>query len=161
MCQTSSVYDSTENWYVESGNVFASPCILFYLDASRSVSPSTWKIDLHSGPCSRKEEGGGERTVEWKDCLDNRRRLHPLPSVFLSNTQSLRHKIDELEIWAKFKSEIKECCLFAITEGWLNEGQDSNVALTGFGCPFRLDCSSEATGNAWRRGLFLCQPALL
>lgn len=71
-----------------------------------------------------------------------------MPSVFLSNAQSLRHKIDKLEIWAKFKSKIKECCLHAITESWLNEGDhDSDLALTGFGCTFRLDRFSEATGK--------------
>ncbi|KAK0154662.1 hypothetical protein N1851_003024 [Merluccius polli] len=48
--------------------------------------------------------------------LDNRRRLPPLPTVLLSNVQSIRNKVDELEVWAKFKKEIKETCLLALTE---------------------------------------------
>lgn len=106
---------------------------------------------------SRQKRGrrGGTRCRMKRLCLDDRRRLPPLPSVFLSNAQSLRHKTDEPEIWAKFKSEIKECCLLAITEIWLNEGdEDSDLALTGFGCPFRLDRSSEATGE--KRGGGVC-----
>ena len=74
----------------------------------------------------RGRRGGICRKMK-KLCLDNRRQLPPLPSVFLSNAQSLRRKIDELEIWAKYKRELKECCLLAITETWLNESdQDSD-----------------------------------
>lgn len=88
-------------------------------------------------------------------CLDNRRHSPPLPPVFLSNVQSLRHKIDELKIWAKFESEIKECCLLAIKESWLNErDQDSDLALTGFGRPFRLDRPLKQRGE--KRGGGAC-----
>lgn len=91
---------------------------------------------------------GGIHCKMKKLCLDNPRQLPPLPSVFLSNVQSLRSKVDELEFWAKYICEITECCLLAITETWLNESnQDGDLSLTRFGCPIRLDRSSEATGK--------------
>ena len=92
----------------------------------------------------RGRRGGIKRRVK-KLCLDDRRRLPPLPSVFLSNAQSLRRNIDELEGLAKLKSEIAECCLLAITETWLNESDLVELALTGFGCLIRLDRSAELT----------------
>lgn len=94
----------------------------------------------------RGRRGGIKRRVN-KFCLDDRRRLPPLPSVFLSNAQSLRRNIDELESLVKLRQEIKECCLLGITETWLNESDlDNEMALTGFGCPIRLDRSRETTG---------------
>lgn len=60
---------------------------------------------------------------------------------------SLRRNIDELESLVKLRQEIKECCLLGITETWLNESDlDNEIALTGFGCPIRLDRSRETTG---------------
>ncbi len=49
----------------------------------------------------RGRRGGIKRRVK-KFCLDDQRWLPPLPSVFLSNVQSLRH-IDELKSLAKFR----------------------------------------------------------
>lgn len=102
----------------------------------------------------RGRRGGIKRRVK-KFCLDDRRRLPPLPSVFLSNAQSLRRNIDELESLVKLRPEIKECCLLGITETWLNESDlDNDMALTGFGCPIRLDRSRETTGKS--RGGGVC-----
>lgn len=84
-------------------------------------------------------------------CLDNRRRLPPLPPIFVSKAQSLRRKVDELEIWVKHKPEMRSACILAITESWLGKNDlDSDLALTGFGCPIRLDRSHEVMGK--RRG---------
>ncbi len=93
----------------------------------------------------RGRRGGIKRRVK-KFCLDDRHQLPPLPSVFLSNAQSLRRNIDELESLAKFRRET-----------WLNESDlDIEMALTGFGCPNTLDRSSEAMGGKPRRwGLLL------
>lgn len=73
----------------------------------------------------RGRRGGTRRRLKTLR-LDDRRKLPPLPSVLLSNVQSIRNKIDELETYAKFKSEIKNTCLLAFTETWLSElDQDS------------------------------------
>lgn len=42
----------------------------------------------------------------------------------LANVQSLRNKMDELTASAKFLSEYRNACIFALTETWLKE-QDS------------------------------------
>lgn len=59
--------------------------------------PSQQKRGRRGGTCCRVK----------RLCLDNRRRLPPSPSVFLSNAQSLRHKTDELEIWQSLKVKLK------------------------------------------------------
>ncbi|KAJ8333740.1 hypothetical protein SKAU_G00410590 [Synaphobranchus kaupii] len=115
-------------------NIPAELFVLHHMDKAPKRRPSQRK---------RGRRGGIRRKMKTLG-LDNRRQLPPLPSIFLSNVQSLKRKVDEMEIWAKFKQEIKEACLLAITEMWLNENDlDSDLALTGFGCPIRLDHSSE------------------
>ena len=92
---------------------------------------------------------------ESKLRLDDRRKLPPLPTILLSNAQSIRNKIDELESWAKFEREIGESCLLAFTETWLNDSdRDEDLTLTGFGSPIRLDRSPETTGKS--RGGGVC-----
>lgn len=87
--------------------------------------------------------------------LDNRHRLPPLPTVLLSNVQSVRNKTDELEVWARIKGEIKETWLLALTETWLCDlDHDEVLSLSGFGSPLRLERSPEITGKT--RGGGVC-----
>lgn len=66
--------------------------------------------------------------------LNNR---HKLPTVLLSNLQSIRNKLDELEAWVKLTPEEKDTCLLAFTETWLSEtDQDEVLSLNGFGSLF-------------------------
>lgn len=103
----------------------------------------------------RGRRGGIRRRLKCLS-LDNRRRLPPLPTVLLSNAQSIRNKVDELEAWAKFKPEVREACLLAFTETWLSEAdQDGDLAISGFGSPFRLDRSPEITGKSRGGGVCL------
>lgn len=106
--------------------------------------------------------------IYWKSCkwvsvrtrlksmnLDKRCRLPPLPTVLLSNVQSIRNKMDDLEAWTKVKREIKETCILAFTEMWLSDSDwDEDLFLSGFGSPLRLDRSPEITGK--RRGGGVC-----
>lgn len=102
--------------------------------------------------CGRR--GGLQRRLKTLR-LDSRRKLPPLPSVLLSNVQSIRNKIDELETHAKFKREGKGTCVLAFTETWLGDtDQDSDLILTGFGSPIRMDRSPEITGKS--RGGGVC-----
>lgn len=69
--------------------------------------------------------------------LDNRRKLPLLPTVLLSNLQSIRNKLDELESWVKLTPEGRETCLHAFMETWLGESdRDEELSLSGFGSPF-------------------------
>lgn len=96
----------------------------------------------------RGRRGGLQRRLKTLR-LDNRRKLPPLPSVLLSNVQSIRNKIDELETYAKFKQEVKDTCLLAFTETWLGDtDQDSDLILTGFGSPIHMDQSPKITGKS-------------
>ncbi|KAI4829319.1 hypothetical protein KUCAC02_023365 [Chaenocephalus aceratus] len=63
----------------------------------------------------RGRRGGVQRRLRTNG-LDNRRRLPPLPTILLSNVQSLRNKVDELEACAKFKRDYRNACLLAFTE---------------------------------------------
>lgn len=72
---------------------------------------------------------------------------------------SLRNKIDELEIHAKFKQEVKDTCLLALTEAWLGESEaDSDLIVTGFGSPFAWTAHRE---KSRRRHVFLRQSEVL
>lgn len=58
----------------------------------------------------------------------------------LLNYLSIRNKLDELEVWAKLKREIRETFLLAFTESWLSDlDRDEDFSLSGFGTLIRLD----------------------
>lgn len=133
--------------------------LLSLRDSSIGLTPDNVPVELCRlgfPPTHRKRgrRGGVRRRLKYLG-LDDRRKHPPLPSVLLSNVQSIRNKMDELEAHAKFKKESKETCLLAFTETWLSESDlDSDVYLSGFGCPVRLDRSRETTGK--KRGGGVC-----
>lgn len=105
------------------------------------------RLSKSSGHRKRGRRGGLHQRLKTLR-LDNCRKLPPLPSVLLSNVQSIRNKLDELETYAKFKREVKDTCLLAFTETWLGDANpDLDLNLTGFGSPIRMDRSSEITGK--------------
>ena len=78
--------------------------------------------------------------MSLNDCC----KLPPLPTVLLSNLQSIRNKLDELESWVKLTPEGGETCLLAFMETWLGESdQAEELSLSGFVSPFQLDRSAE------------------
>lgn len=81
-------------------------------------------------------------------------RLSSLPTVLLSNAQSIKNKVDELEVWAKFKPEIKETCLLAFTETWLCKMDwDKDLTINVFVSP----SAASVSGDQWkepRRGRY-------
>lgn len=102
----------------------------------------------------RGKRGGLRRRLKTFR-LDNRRKLPPLPTILLSNVQSIRNKTDELELWTKTRGEIRDSCLLAFTESWLTgQDRDEDLSISGFGSPIRLDRSSETTGKS--RGGGVC-----
>ncbi|XP_073717881.1 uncharacterized protein [Misgurnus anguillicaudatus] len=80
----------------------------------------------------------------------------PLPSMILGNVQSLRIETDELQGNALFLKDYKDCCVMAFTETWLTErDQDSDLMISGFGVPYRLDRNSEVTKKTQEGGVCL------
>ena len=57
----------------------------------------------------------------------------PLPSMSLSNTRSLKPKMDELRRQANVCYELREACVMTITETWLNKDiSDTILEIGGF-----------------------------
>ena len=80
----------------------------------------------------------------------------PLPSMILGNVQSIRNKLDELQGNVRFLKDYKDCCVMAFTETWLTErDQDSDLMITGFGAPHRVDRNSEVTNKTQGGGVCL------
>lgn len=76
--------------------------------------------------------------------------------MMLINAQSLRNKVDELQAHVRFQHEFRDACLLAITESWLtNCDSDADLALDGFGEPFRLDRDAGVTGKSQGGGVCL------
>jgi hypothetical protein len=96
----------------------------------------------------RGKRGGVQRRLR-KFGLNHCSRTPPLPSVLLSNVQSIRNKIDELEACALHLKEYRDMCVMAFTETWLSDRDaDDDLRITGFGCPFCLDRSAVVTGKS-------------
>lgn len=56
----------------------------------------------------------------------------PLPSIILTNAQSLRNKTDELQAHVRFQREFRDSCLLAITETWLSDSDsDTDITMDG------------------------------
>ncbi len=73
----------------------------------------------------------------------------PLPSIIMSNVQSLRSKIDDLQAMVRFQHDYKDACILALTETWLKSSDPGNsVIIDGFGIPFRTDRCPRVTGKS-------------
>ena len=80
----------------------------------------------------------------------------PLPSIVLSNVQSLKNKTDELQACVSFMHEFRDVCVLALTETWLTDADpDSTLIIDGFGAPIRLDRDPRTTGKSRGGGVCL------
>ena len=71
-------------------------------------------------------------------------------------SQSLRNKVDELQGNVKFLAEYSSACLLAFTETWLKEHDlQSDLEISSFGVPFRMDRDPAVTGKSLGGGLCL------
>ncbi|KAK0131527.1 hypothetical protein N1851_033782 [Merluccius polli] len=102
----------------------------------------------------RGRRGGVQRRLR-KYGLRDRRRLPALPTILLSNVQSIRNKMDELEAHSRCKRDFRETCLLAFTETWLGDADpNEDLHITGFGYPVRMDRSPLITNKS--RGGGVC-----
>ena len=76
--------------------------------------------------------------------------------MILGNVQSIRNKLDELQGNARFLKDYKDCCVMAFTETWVTErDQGSDLMITSFGAPHRLDRNSDVTNKTQGGGVCL------
>ena len=74
----------------------------------------------------KRERGGEERERKERETERERERLRrrpnkpPLPSLFLANARSLRHKVDELHQLIATKKDFRDCSAYCITESWFD-----------------------------------------
>ncbi len=110
--------------------------------------------DLSSKPTGvRKEDNMAMCTGGPRDISTTRT---PLPTVILTNIQSLKNKIDELRENVENLTEYKSADLLAFTETWLKKKHSQySLDIEGFGGPYRLDRDSEATGKSRGGGVCL------
>jgi ribosome assembly protein 1 len=79
----------------------------------------------------------------------------PLPSVVLSNVQSLPNKLDELRVLCRFDSVYREACLLGLSETWLNDDVDNDVvSINGFSI-LRSDRTRTESGKNGGGGVCL------
>lgn len=78
----------------------------------------------------------------------------PLPSIILSNACSLRNKTEELQALVRHQHAFRDACILAFSETWLGERDaDVELAVDGFGVPFRSDRLSTTTGKSCGGGV--------
>lgn len=81
-------------------------------------------------------------------------RLTVLPTILLSNVQSIRKTTDKLDIYSSFDKEFKKMSLLDFTETWLDNGdQDVDFNISGFGDPVHMDRSPLITNESTGGGL--------
>ena len=87
--------------------------------------------------------------------LRKRNTRAPLPSIFLANVRSLRHKIDELCCHISTRRDYSECCAYFITETWLDD-RIPDSAMTPPGFPlFRQDRNFDVVDKGKGGGVCL------
>lgn len=127
----------------------ALPDLNCYKDLWCGESKAT--VDCPSRPRKRGKRGG-VRVRLRKQSLSR----IPLPSIILTNAQSLRNKTDKLQAHVRFQREFRDSCLLAITETWLSDrDSDTDITMDGFGSPVRLDRDAGATGMSRGGGVCL------
>ena len=80
----------------------------------------------------------------------------PLPSIILSNANSLRNKTEELQEEVRSSHDFKHACILAFTETFLSENDSPNsMEIDGFRIPFRLDRDPVITRKSIGGGVCL------
>ena len=101
------------------------------------LADSSHSSNADHGPTSNtKHRRRGRKRGKRGGVLTRLRKRHnqpPLPSIFLANARSVRHKVDELQCLMRTKKDFRDCSLYCITETWLDESvPDSAIITPGF-----------------------------
>ena len=82
--------------------------------------------------------------------LRSRRRASELlmPSILLSNVQSLENKIDDLLLRLSNQRDIKNCNILCVTETWLTEEMD-NIELAVFSMHWQNRDATSGMTRCW------------
>lgn len=98
----------------------------------------------------RRGKRGGDRLRLKRQKLQR----IPLPSIIVANVQSLRNKTDELQANTIHLHEYRDACIMAFSETWLTSTDaNSDLTISGFGAPVRLDRDTDATGKSQGGGV--------
>ncbi len=76
-----------------------------------------------------------------------RKRAHhpPLPSILLTNVQSLENKMDDLRARISFQQDIRDCSILCLSETWLTPSvPDTAVTPSNKVSVLRIDRTAEA-----------------
>ncbi len=73
---------------------------------------------LHNPQRRRIKKHHGKR-AGIRNRLRKRAHSHPLPSILLTNVQSLENKMDDLRARISFQRDIKDCNILCLSETWL------------------------------------------
>ncbi len=102
--------------------------------------------------------GDGSRSTVGKRtgmCNRLRKRAHspPLPSILLTNVQSLENKMDDFRARISFQRDIRDCNILCLTETWLTTSvPDTAVTPSDNFSVLRMDKTAE-TGKTKGEGL--------
>ncbi len=114
-----------------------------------STNP-TWPLEtlrnteLNKGYLNNPRKHRGRR-AGIRNRLRERAHSPPLPSILLTNVQSLENKMDDLRARISFQWDIRDCNIFCLTETWLTP----SVAVTAVTpsdnfSALRMDRTAEA-----------------
>ncbi len=125
-------------------------CYTNLIQDTLSTNP-TWPLEIlrntdlnHLNNPRRRRKHCGRR-AGIRNRLRKRAHSPPLPSILLTNVQSLENKMDDLRARIRFQWDIRDCNIFCLTETWLTP----SVAVTAVTpsdnfSALRMDRTAEA-----------------
>lgn len=106
-----------------------------------------------SGAAQRRKRGrrgGARQSLKCISCTSSL----PLPSILLANVRSLHNKLDELHANISCQWAYKDAGFICITDTWLDGTiVDSQLSLSGFGMPVRLDRDTVSSQKKYGGGV--------
>ena len=118
----------------------------------KDLSFETWE-NFGKPRCRKRGRRSGVRQCVRR--LQSKNRIL-LPSIIMTNAQSLRNNTDELQGDVLHVREFRDACVLAFTETWLSDSDcDSSLEISCFGVPMHLDWDSEVTRKTQGGGVCL------
>ncbi len=100
---------------------------------------------LHNPPRRRIKKHHGKR-AGIHNTLRKRAHSPPLPSILVTNVQSLENKMDDLKARISFQRDIRDCNILCLSEIWLTTSvPDTAVTLSNNFSVLQMDRTAEAS----------------